>query len=45
METENNFKGNHRENVSSNKTPVLTRSTIMGIWVADTSTQLVKRGS
>ena len=45
METENNFKDNDREKVSSNKTPVLTRSTIMGIWVVDTSSQLFKRGS
>ena len=34
------FKDTHRENAPSNKTPLLTKSTNMGIWVVGTSNQL-----
>ena len=33
----------HREKVPSNKTPALTNSTSMSIWVVRTSSQLYKR--
>ena len=35
----------HREKAPPNKTPPLTKSTNMGIWVVGTSNQLVVRGS
>ena len=35
----------HREKAPSNKTPALTKSTNMGIWVVGTSNQLFKGGS
>ena len=38
-------KDTHRENAPSNKTPALTKSTNMGIWVVGTSSQLFLRGS
>ena len=38
-------KDTHREKVPSNKTPALTKSTNMGIWVVGTSNQLFIRGS
>ena len=31
-----NVKDTHREKALSNKTPALTKSTNMGIWVVDT---------
>ena len=39
------IKDTHREKTPSNKTPVLTKSTNMGIWVIGTSNQLFTRGS
>ena len=39
------FKDTHREKVPSNKTPALTKSTNMGIWVVGTSNQVFIRGS
>ena len=33
------FKDTHREKAASNKTPALTKSTNMGIWVVGTSNQ------
>ena len=39
------FKDTHREKAQSNKTPALTKSTSMGIWVVGTSNQLFIRGS
>ena len=39
------FKDIHREKAPSNETPALTKSTNMGIWVADTTNQLFIRGS
>ena len=39
------FKDTHREKALSNKTPVLTNSTNMGIWVIGTSNQPFIRGS
>ena len=39
------FKDTHREKVSSNKTPALTKSTIMDIWEVRTSNQLFIRDS
>ena len=38
-------KDTHREKAPSNKTPALTKSMNMGIWVAGTSTRLFIRGS
>ena len=38
------FKDNLREKAQSNKTPTLTKSTNMGIWVAGISNQLFIRG-
>ena len=35
----------HREKAPSNKTPALTKSTNMDIWVVGTSNQLFVRGS
>ena len=40
-----NFKDTHREKVLLNKTPALTKSTYMGIWVVGKSNQLFIRGS
>ena len=34
------IKDTHREKAPSNKTPALTKSTNMGIWVVDTTNQL-----
>ena len=34
-------KDTHREKAPSNKTPALTKSTNMGIWVVGTTNQLV----
>ena len=39
------FKDTHREKAPSNKTPALTKSTNMGIWVVGTTNQLFIRGS
>ena len=39
------FKDTHREKAPSNKTPALTESTNMRIWVAVISNQLFRRGS
>ena len=39
------FKDPYTEKAPSNKTPVLIRSTNMGIWVIGTSNQPFKRGS
>ena len=39
------FKDTHREKAPSNKTPALTKSMNMDIWVVGTSNQLFKRGS
>ena len=39
------FKDTHREKAPSTKTPALTKSSDMGIWVVGTSTQLFIRGS
>ena len=39
------FKDAYREKAPSNKTPVLTKSTNMGIWVIGTSNQPFIRGS
>ena len=36
------FKDTHRERVPSNKTPALTKSKNMGIWVVGTSVQLFR---
>ena len=38
-------KDTHREKAPSNKTPALTKSTNMGIWVVGTSNQFFIRGS
>ena len=37
------LKDTHREKAPSNETPVLTKSTNMGIWVLGTSNQLFMR--
>ena len=39
------FKDTHREEVPSNETPVLIKSTNMDIWVVGTTNQLFTRGS
>ena len=39
------FKDTHGEEAPSNKTPALTKSTNMGIWVVGTSNQFFIRGS
>ena len=39
------IKDTHREKARSNKTPALTKSTNMGIWVFLTTNQLFIRGS
>ena len=39
------FKDTHTEKALSNKTPALTKSMNMAIWVAGTSNQLFVRGS
>ena len=39
------FKDTHREKTPSNKTPALTKSANMDIWVVGTSNQLFMRGS
>ena len=39
------LKDTHREKSSSNKTPALTKSMDMDIWVVVTSNQLLVRGS
>ena len=39
------LKDTHREKAPSDKTPALTNSTNMGIWVVGTSYQLFIRGS
>ena len=38
------LKDTHREKAPSNKTPALTKSRNMGIWVVGTSNQLFIRG-
>ena len=38
-------KDTRREKAPSNKTPALTKSTNIGIWVVGTSNQLLIRGS
>ena len=38
-------KDTHREKALSNKTPALTKSANMGIWVVGTTNQLFMRGS
>ena len=40
-----NVKDTHREKAPANKTPALTESSNMGIWVVRTSNQLFIRGS
>ena len=39
------FKDTHKEKAPSNKTPALTKSANMGIWVVGTSNQLFIRRS
>ena len=39
------IKDTHREKAPSNKTPALTKSANMGIWVFRTTNQLFIRGS
>ena len=39
------FKDIHREKAPPNKTPVLTKSKHMDIWVVGTSNQLIIRSS
>ena len=39
------FKDTHREKTPSNKTPALTKSMNIHIWVVSTSNQLFIRGS
>ena len=39
------IKDTHREKARSNKTPALTKSTNMGIWVFRTTNQLFLGGS
>ena len=39
------FKDTHREKAPSNKTPALTNSTNMGIWVVGISNKIFIRGS
>ena len=39
------LKDNHMDKAPSNKTPALTESTNMGIWVVGTTSQLFVRGS
>ena len=39
------LKDTHREKAPSNKTPALTKSTKMGIWVVGAANQLSIRGS
>ena len=39
------FKDTHKEKAPSNKTPALTKSTNMGIWVVGITNQLFIRGS
>ena len=39
------FNDTHREKGPSDKTPALTESTNMGIWVVGTTNQLFIRGS
>ena len=39
------IKDTHREKATSNKTPVLKKSTNMGMWHVGTSNQLFVRGS
>ena len=41
----NVLKDTHREKAPSNKTPALTKSTNMNIWLVGTSNQLFKTGS
>ena len=41
----NLLKDTHKEKAPSNKTPPLTKSRNMGIWVVRTSNQPFKRGS
>ena len=45
LSTVSKFKDTHREKAPSGKTPKLTKSRSMGIWVVDTSNQLFIRGS
>ena len=40
-----NVKGTHREKARSDKTPALTKSKNIGIWVVGTSNRLFKRDS
>ena len=42
---ENGTEDIHKEKAPSNKTPALTESINMGIWVVGTSSQLFIRGS
>ena len=42
---QNGFKNTHRGKVLSNKTPALTKSTNISIWVVDTTNQLSVRDS
>ena len=39
------LKDTHREKAKSNKTPALTKSRTMGIWVVGASNQLFTKGS
>ena len=45
MHFETNVKDTHMEKVPSNKAPVLTKSTNMGIWIVGKSNQVFLRGS
>ena len=40
-----NIKDTHREKAPSNKTPVLRKSTNIGVWAVGTLNQLFIRGS
>ena len=44
-QNETKFKDSQREIAPSNKTPALTKSTNISIWVVDTSNRLFIRGS
>ena len=45
MHLEFPVKDTHREKALSYKTPALTKSTNIGIWIVGTANQLVIRGS
>ena len=41
----NYINDTHMEKAPSNKTPALTKTANMGIWIVGTTNQLFKRGS